>query len=95
MASPILSPGISRSKHIDVLHHFTRERVARREVNFTYVQSSDQLADIMTKPLPSSKFKYCCDGIGLIIVKRIKETKKKRLLRPSLRGLRKYGCLRT
>lgn len=60
----------SRSKHIDVLHHFTRERVARKEVNFTYVQSSDQLADIMTKPLPPSKFKYCCDGIGLIIVKK-------------------------
>jgi hypothetical protein len=59
----------SRSKHIDVLHHFTRERVARKEVNFTYVQSSDQLADIMTKPLPPSKFKKCCDGMGLIIMK--------------------------
>lgn len=59
----------SRSKHIDVLHHFTRERVARKEVNFTYVQSSDQLADIMTKPLPPGKFKFCCDGMGMIILK--------------------------
>lgn len=59
----------SRSKHIDVLHHFTRERVARKEVNFTYVQSSDQVADIMTKPLPPGKFKNCCDSMGLIILK--------------------------
>ncbi len=57
----------SRSKHIDVLHHFARERVARNEVSFKYVETNKQVSDIMTKPLPQGKFKTCCVNMGLVI----------------------------
>jgi hypothetical protein len=55
-----------RSKHIDVAHHFARERVARQEVAFVFVATDEQIADIMTKALPKSKHVFCCHGMGLV-----------------------------
>jgi transposase InsO family protein len=57
----------ARSKHIDVLHHFARERVARKEVSFTYCKSVDNMADCMTKILPEIKFQSCCKMMGLFV----------------------------
>lgn len=54
-----------RSKHIDVIHHFARERVIRKEVNFTYVPTDKMVADIFTKPLGDSKHKECCKSMGM------------------------------
>jgi hypothetical protein len=55
-----------RSKHIDVIHHFARERVARREVAFHYVTTAAQVADALTKALPLVQHKYCCKGMGVM-----------------------------
>ena len=39
------------SKHIDIRHHFIRERVANGEFKVAYMPSEEQHADFLTKPL--------------------------------------------
>ncbi|GKF69907.1 hypothetical protein Tco_0202964, partial [Tanacetum coccineum] len=43
----------SRSKHIDILHHFIREQVEKGVVELYFVRTEYQLADIFTKALPN------------------------------------------
>jgi hypothetical protein len=54
-----------RSKHIDVIHHFARELVACKEVNFVFCRTEDMKANILTKALAPSKFKKCRKEIGI------------------------------
>ena len=44
------------SKHIDIRHHFIRERVARQEFKVVDVPSELQHADFLTKPLHKEAF---------------------------------------
>jgi ribonuclease HI len=54
-----------RSKHIDVQHHFLKERVARKEVLFDYCSTNANVADCLTKALPWAKFSVLLAGLGL------------------------------
>lgn len=54
-----------RSKHIDVSHHFVRERIMRREIEFRYVSTERQAADFLTKPVSAHKFELYRSLIGL------------------------------
>ncbi|KAG1670005.1 hypothetical protein FOA52_011160 [Chlamydomonas sp. UWO 241] len=62
ISNPIAS---QRSKHIDVIHHFVRDRVSRREICFHYVASEHNAADSLTKPLTLVKFVYCRNLMGI------------------------------
>jgi hypothetical protein len=54
-----------RSKHIDVLHQFAKERVARKEVEFAYCPTGEMAADFLTKAVPVGKFRKCCEMVGI------------------------------
>jgi hypothetical protein len=62
LRNPVTS---ARSKHIDVVHHFARERVLRKEVVFNYISTDRMLADVLTKALASVKHLFCCKGMGV------------------------------
>jgi hypothetical protein len=46
----------SRTKHIDIWHHFLRDHQQKGDIEVLYVSTENQLADIFTKPLDESTF---------------------------------------
>jgi hypothetical protein len=55
-----------RAKHIDIKHHFVREKVAANEVEVRYCKSVDMVADILTKPLCAPKFNKLKSMLGMV-----------------------------
>ena len=55
----------SRSKHIDIRHHFICDLVENKVVFLKYVPIEGQNADILTKPLDVSRFESLRKSIGL------------------------------
>jgi hypothetical protein len=46
----------SRTKHIDIRHHFLRDHEAKGDIALHHVSTERQLADIFTKPLDEQRF---------------------------------------
>ena len=55
----------ARSKHIDIQHHFVKNKVQNNTLELRHVASNDQVADGLTKPLPKDKFLKFRRDIGL------------------------------
>ncbi|GJR28606.1 retrovirus-related pol polyprotein from transposon TNT 1-94 [Tanacetum coccineum] len=55
----------SRSKHIDIRHHFIREQVEKGVVELYFVTTDYQLADIFTKALPRERFEFILPRLGM------------------------------
>ncbi|GKA52301.1 retrovirus-related pol polyprotein from transposon TNT 1-94 [Tanacetum coccineum] len=55
----------SRSKHIDIRHHFIREQVEKGVVKLYFVTTDYQLADIFTKALPRERFEFLLPRLGM------------------------------
>ncbi|GKC89065.1 retrovirus-related pol polyprotein from transposon TNT 1-94, partial [Tanacetum coccineum] len=55
----------SRSKHIDIRHHFIREQVEKGVVELYFVTMDYQLADIFTKALPRERFEFLLPRLGM------------------------------
>jgi len=45
-----------RTKHVDIKFHFTRDLVNQKKIEIIHVASSNQIVDILTKPLTKEKF---------------------------------------
>lgn len=48
----------ARTKHVEVHYHFIREKVLKEEIEMQQIRTDDQVADLFTKGLSSSK----CEG---------------------------------
>ena len=46
----------SRTKHIDIRHHFLRDHETKGDIEIRHVSTQKQLANIFTKPLDESRF---------------------------------------
>ena len=46
----------SKTKHIDIRHHFLRDHVNKRDIKMDGIGTEDQFADIFTKPLDENRF---------------------------------------
>jgi hypothetical protein len=54
-----------RSKHIDIRHHFLRDKVFDNTVELSHVATEDNLADILTKPLGTDTFMDLRERMGV------------------------------
>ena len=46
---------LARTKHIDVRHHFIREKIHNKEINCEYISTTNQMADGLTKAVGAMK----------------------------------------
>jgi hypothetical protein len=59
----------STSKYIDLAYHFARDRVERGEISFSYVSTSEMLADALTKAIPRPAFQATLQAWGMPVRK--------------------------
>jgi hypothetical protein len=55
-----------RTKHINIKHHYIREKIADGTVNVEQISSKNNLADVFTKPLPRDQHNNLTQKLGLI-----------------------------
>jgi hypothetical protein len=53
------------SKHIQLRYHFIRSCFEEGSIKASYINTTDQLADLLTKPLGRIKFLKICSRIGM------------------------------
>ena len=56
----------SRTKHIDIRHHFLRDHVKNGNISLEFFDLNNQLADIFTKPLNEKKLKFIKHDLSMI-----------------------------
>ena len=56
----------SRTKHIDIRHHFIRDHVQNGVISLEFVDINNQLADIFTKPLNEERLNFIKHDLGMI-----------------------------
>ncbi|PKU75691.1 Retrovirus-related Pol polyprotein from transposon TNT 1-94 [Dendrobium catenatum] len=56
----------SRTKHIDIRHHFIRYHVSKGEIELIHISTENQLADIFKKPLAFNTFSVLRTRLGVI-----------------------------
>lgn len=58
----------SKIKQLDIRLFAVRERQEEGHISVQYVSTDEQLTDIMTKPLPATRFTYLRNLMGLVLL---------------------------
>jgi len=56
----------SRTKHIEIRHHFIRDQVNNGDCEVKCIETKLQLDDIFTKPLPKERFFFLRNELGIL-----------------------------
>ena len=56
----------SKTKHIALRYHFIKDHVEDGNIEIHFVKTTEQLADIFTKPLDEKSFVRILAGLGMI-----------------------------
>jgi hypothetical protein len=56
----------SRTKHIDIRHHFLRDHEAKGDIELCHVNTENQLANIFTKPLDETRFCFLRSELNIL-----------------------------
>ncbi|GJU07889.1 hypothetical protein Tco_1124319 [Tanacetum coccineum] len=56
----------SRTKHIEIRHHFLRDNIQKGNISIEKVASKDNIVDIFTKPLKREVFNYLRLGLRMM-----------------------------
>ncbi|VEN40759.1 unnamed protein product [Callosobruchus maculatus] len=60
------NPEQKRLKHMDVKYNFVKQEIEKKTINVVFVETKNQLADILTKPLGKVLFSSFVKRLGLI-----------------------------
>jgi hypothetical protein len=61
------NPGsIRKTKHVDIAYQFVLDREIRGDLEFTYVPSDENIADLFTKALSKATFERLRDVMGIV-----------------------------
>ena len=63
-----------RVKHINIKYHFVREHVNNNDIKLKYCQTSDMIADMLTKGLGKMQFKKLREMAGVVPLKDTKQS---------------------
>lgn len=56
----------ARTKHIDIQHHFIREKIEMGVIDMMYCETENMLADLLTKALVKERHNMLGKALGLI-----------------------------
>jgi len=61
----------SKTKHIEIRHHFIRDHVQKGDCEIKFVKTENQLADLFTKPLARDRFNMLRTELGILDIKNV------------------------
>lgn len=61
------NPGFhARTKYVEVHYHFIREKVLQEEIEMRQIKTDDQVTDLFTKSLSTSKLENFCQQLDIV-----------------------------
>jgi len=61
----------SRTKHIEIRHHFIRDHVSNGDCEVEFIEINKQLAYFFTKPLARDRFNHLRTGLGILYISNV------------------------
>ena len=55
-----------KTKHIEIDRHFLKEKLDNGLLKISYIPSNHQVADVLTKGLPNTRFEVLINKLGMI-----------------------------